>query len=106
MSAYWHVRLCIQKGWAEGRGAWQSQRAADQRFTAGNKACGVAKELVGTADSVRACQRRYYFVTDSQQAVSLLVLCRSTQSVAVWRPESNGAEVTIERGNLLQRMGR
>lgn len=32
-------------------------------------------------------------------------LTAATQSLAVWRPERNGAEVTIERGNVLQRMG-
>lgn len=32
-------------------------------------------------------------------------LIASTQSFAVWQPENNGAEVTIERGNVLQRMG-
>ncbi|KAL0042267.1 hypothetical protein WJX77_007990 [Trebouxia sp. C0004] len=32
-------------------------------------------------------------------------LTAATQSLAVWRPEHDGAEVTIERGNVLQRMG-
>lgn len=32
-------------------------------------------------------------------------LYRATQSLAVWLPERDGAEVTIERGNVLQRMG-
>lgn len=33
-------------------------------------------------------------------------LYRATQSLAVWRPEHDAAEVTIERGNVLQRMGK
>ncbi len=33
-------------------------------------------------------------------------LYRATQSLAVWCPERDGAEVTIERGNVLQRMGK
>ncbi|KAL0041565.1 hypothetical protein WJX79_007557 [Trebouxia sp. C0005] len=32
-------------------------------------------------------------------------LTAATQSLAVWLPERDGAEVTIERGNVLQRMG-
>ncbi|KAL0049984.1 hypothetical protein WJX82_002073 [Trebouxia sp. C0006] len=32
-------------------------------------------------------------------------LTAATQSLAVWRPERDAAEVTVERGNVLQRMG-
>lgn len=41
----------------------------------------------------------------AMRSTAFRLLCRSTQSLAVWRPEHGGAEVAIERGNVLQRMG-
>ncbi len=41
-----------------------------------------------------------------RQVYERLCIYRATQSLAVWRPEHDAAEVTIERGNVLQRMGK
>ena len=53
MNVYSHVRLHIQKGRAESRSTWHTERAADQQRGAGRKACCAAEGLVSTTHIVR-----------------------------------------------------
>ena len=103
MCAHPYVRLYLQTGWTKDRGSRHSRRTADQLYRLGDEACWVTKELGSTIDSV--CIWSCSVITVVGSLVTRPIFYRSTQSFAVWQPENNGAEVTIERGNVLQRMG-
>ena len=103
MCAHPYVRLYLQTGWTKDRGSRHSRRTADQLYRLGDEACWVAKELGSAIDSV--CIWSCSVITVLGSLITRPILYRSTQSLAVWQPENNGAEVTIERGNVLQRMG-
>lgn len=107
MSAHWHVRFYLQtrRTKAEAHGT-----PSEQQFSGAH----LETKLAVLQKSYSAPLTAYVLTVFQRSSISKLVqlvyerscLYRATQSLAVWRPEHDAAEVTIERGNVLQRMGK